>query len=104
MSRNPGDEKIWKMAEKRIAFKRHLYAYIVINIFLIGLWYFSGYKRGDASGYWFIYPLFGWGIGLAFSYWSAYHDDISAVDKEYNKLKEKYGADKAGTEQETNQP
>ncbi|MBK8682631.1 MAG: 2TM domain-containing protein [Bacteroidetes bacterium] len=39
-------------------FKRHLFAYIVVNIFLVGL-YFSNYKQGETAGYWFIYPLFG---------------------------------------------
>ncbi|HET8963023.1 MAG TPA: 2TM domain-containing protein [Chitinophagales bacterium] len=98
MNRKLDEEKMWKMAEKRIAFKRHLFAYIVINIFLVGLWYFSNYKQGENAGFWFIYPLFGWGIGLAFNYWSAYHDDIGAVDKEYNKIKEKYGQEKENSD------
>ena len=92
------EEKMWKMAEKRISFKRHLFTYIIVNAILIGLWYFSDYKDGDTSGYWFVYPLFGWGIGLAFNYWAAYRDDIGAIDKEYKKIKEQYGEDSADTD------
>lgn len=91
MNRQLDEEKMWKMAEKRIAFKRHAFTYAIVNIFLIGLWYFTDYRQGDTASYWFIYPLFGWGIGLAFNYWAAYRDDISSIDKEYQKIKEQYG-------------
>jgi hypothetical protein len=75
------DEKLWEMAEKRVGFRRHLFVYICVNLLLVVLWYFSSYKDGNADGYWFAYPLLGWGIGLAFHYWGAYHDDLGSVER-----------------------
>ena len=45
----------------RPAFYRVLFAYVVINLFLIGVWAFSG--RG---AFWPIWVLLGWGLGMAF--------------------------------------
>jgi hypothetical protein len=43
------------------AFYRALFAYLVINLFLIGVWAFSG--RG---AFWPIWVMLGWGLGMAF--------------------------------------
>ncbi len=58
------------------------------------LWYFTEYqpetKKLDPDvNYWFIYPLFGWAIGLAFHYWNAYYDDDTSVDKEFKRMKKR---------------
>jgi hypothetical protein len=45
----------------RPAFYRTLFAYVVINLFLIGVWAFSG--RG---AFWPIWVILGWGLGMAF--------------------------------------
>ena len=45
----------------RQAFYRALFAYVVINLFLIGIWAFSG--RG---AFWPIWVVLGWGLGMAF--------------------------------------
>jgi hypothetical protein len=45
----------------RPAFYRALFAYVVINLFLIGVWAFSG--RG---AFWPIWVMLGWGLGMAF--------------------------------------
>jgi Domain of unknown function (DUF1707)/2TM domain len=47
--------------EARQAFYRALFAYVVINLFLIGIWAFSG--RG---AFWPIWVVLGWGLGMAF--------------------------------------
>jgi len=39
----------------------HFAVYILINSFLIGLWWFTG---GLAIFPWFLFPLLGWGIGI----------------------------------------
>jgi hypothetical protein len=87
------EDKMWEMAEKRVGFRRHLYVYLLVNVIIIALWYFTSYDTTDKGGYWFVFPVLGWGIGLAFHYWGAYHDDLSSIEKEYQKIKEKYGAD-----------
>jgi hypothetical protein len=43
------------------AFYRALFAYVVINLFLIGIWAFSG--RGT---FWPIWVMLGWGLAMAF--------------------------------------
>jgi DUF1707 SHOCT-like domain/2TM domain len=45
----------------RRAFYRALFAYVAINLFLIGVWAFSG--RG---AFWPIWVMLGWGLGMAF--------------------------------------
>ena len=45
----------------RQAFYRALFAYVVTNLFLIGIWAFSG--RG---AFWPIWVVLGWGLGMAF--------------------------------------
>ena len=51
--------------EARQRFYRALFAYVVINLFLIGIWAFSG--RGT---FWPIWVMLGWGLGMAFyAFW-----------------------------------
>jgi len=85
------EDQLWQMAEKRVAFRRHFFIYIIINILIFGLWYITFKQQGDHGGYWFIYPMLGWGIGLAFHYWAAYNNDMGAIENEYKKVKEKFG-------------
>ena len=42
------------------SFKHHLAVYLLVNVFLIGIWAASG-----AGYFWPIWPILGWGIGLA---------------------------------------
>lgn len=84
------DEQLWRIAKKRVEFKRHLATYIIINGFLWALWFFTGQEEMDEPNFpWPIWSTIGWGIGLAFSYVKAYHSNVDAVEKEYQKLKEK---------------
>lgn len=88
---NPNlDDKLWKMAQKRVSFRRHRIVFILVNIALAVIWYLSWdqtAERGPLT-FWFLYTLCGWGIGLVIHYWNAYHDDESSVEREYNKLRE----------------
>jgi hypothetical protein len=45
----------------RRAFFRALFAYVVINLFLIGVWAFSG-----GGAFWPIWVILAWGLGMAF--------------------------------------
>jgi 2TM domain len=83
------DNKLWKMAKARVEFKRHLRIYCVVNAFLWAVWLIGG--RHSSQGWdfpWPIYPMFFWGIGLAFHYRKAYSEDHeAAVKKEYDNIK-----------------
>jgi 2TM domain len=86
------DERLWKMAQKRADFKKRLFTYIVVNVFLWCIWLFTKQNSGgDYSNIpWPIWPTLGWGIGIAFQYFDAYNKaGDSLADKEYEKLKNK---------------
>lgn len=86
------DEALWKIAKKRSAFKLILIIYIVINTFLVGLWYFT---TGVHSYFWPAWPMLGWGFGLVFQFVDAYMTHgIFSEEKEFEKLKRKAKQDK----------
>ena len=57
--------------------------------FLWGIWWFTIGKDQGFNGYpWPIWPMLGWGLGLAFQYFKAYNGDAEDLaQKEYDKLK-----------------
>ncbi len=80
------DPALWALAQKRASFKGHLASYIIVNAFFWVLWCFTGQHGSDFP--WPVWPMFGWGIGLAFHFAEAYvclkHN---TVENEYQKLK-----------------
>ena len=88
----PGkDPALWEIAQKRASFKSHLLTYIIVNGFFWALWYFTGEDSGDNNYFpWPVWPMLGWGIGLAFHYAGAYvFPGANSVEREYQKLKNK---------------
>jgi hypothetical protein len=82
---NPKDEILWQIAKERVSFKWSLVSYFAVNLFLIGVWYFT---PGKMKYFWPIWPILGWGLGLIFQYLKAYQGvKINDIDKEYQKLK-----------------
>lgn len=64
------ERELWKLAKKRVGFKRHLATYIVINTFLWLMWYFTDHKDEESAGVpWPIFPMLGWGIGTCSVFW-----------------------------------
>jgi len=85
------DRELWKLAKKRAGFKRHLYIYLVINLFLWAVWYFiSGGYHYRSVFPWPAWTTMGWGLGLAFHYAGTYvFPESHSVEREYQKLKSK---------------
>ena len=87
------DERLWQMAKKRAGFKRHLYTYIIMNSFFWILWLVTSGRQHqhDHIGLpWPVWPMLGWGIGLAFNYFDAYHKAGNSLEeREYDRLKNK---------------
>lgn len=89
------DEQLWRIAKKRAGFKKQLASYIIVNGFLWTMWYCTqGHTDFDeVNQYNFPWPIWctlGWGIGLAFSYYGAYHSDKETdTMKEYQRLKDR---------------
>ena len=61
------EEEVYRLARQRVEEKKgfytHLIVYILVNILLILIWFFT-----EADFPWFIFPLGGWGIGLLFHF------------------------------------
>ena len=83
------DPHLWNIARRRASFKRHLTVYIVVNLFLWAIWYFSTNDmsfRVDKLP-WPVWSTLGWGLGLVFHYLGAYLiPKENSVEKEYEKL------------------
>ena len=60
---NLTDEKLYQLATKRLALKKaffvHLIIYISVMLLLVVI------NLSFSSTLWFVYPLLGWGIGVA---------------------------------------
>lgn len=89
------DPYLWEIAQKRASFKSHAVTYVIVNAFFWALWYFSS-GRPDvelndipmAHFPWPVWPMLGWGIGLAFHFAGAYiFPKANSVESEYEKLK-----------------
>lgn len=87
------DRQLWRIAQKRAKFKKHLASYIIVNGFLWAMWYITdGRENENIIEAWPIWCTLGWGIGIAFSYYDAYHDSKEeATMKEFQKLKDREG-------------
>lgn len=85
---NEKDRALWELAQARASFKKHLFSYVVVNLFLVAIWYIS--SRPYTTYFWPIWPMLGWGIGLLMHYFGAFHaDSFFSAEKEYDKLKNK---------------
>ena len=62
------DAELRQRAVKRLEDKRglmaHALAYVSVNLLLVAIWYVMG-----AHFFWPVFPIFGWGVGLAFHAW-----------------------------------
>ncbi|SMG29685.1 2TM domain-containing protein [Marivirga sericea] len=87
------DEELWKLAEARVGFKRHLTTYLSVNVLVWLLWYFTGSfgsSYGDLFLPWPLWMTLGWGIGITLHFFGVYvNNSYYSVDREYEKLKKK---------------
>ena len=60
-----------KAAEKRVKAKREFYQHLVTFIFT-NLFLFVVNMMTSPGHFWFVYPLMGWGIGLASHYFTVF--------------------------------
>jgi hypothetical protein len=69
--------------KKKHDFAAHVLAYILVNGFLITLWFVLGH-----GFFWPVFPLFGWGIGLVFHAWDLYRAEPTEaeIDREMTRL------------------
>ena len=81
------DPELWQTAKKRASFKRHFATYIIVNIFLWAIWFFTDRDVDGNRIPWPAWTTLGWGVGLAFHYIGVYiSPQNNSVDREYQKL------------------
>ena len=80
------ERELWVIAKRRAMFKRSLTVYFLVNSFLCAVWFLTSGR--DGGNFWPIWPILGWGLGIAIQYANAYtHTNIFSTEKEYEKLK-----------------
>ncbi len=60
-------EKALARLERKQEFYAHLLAYVLVNGMLVVIWAMSG-----GGFFWPIFPILGWGIGIAFHAWDTF--------------------------------
>jgi 2TM domain len=71
---------------KKRGLQAHALAYVTVNVLLTALWLFTS---GGEIFYWPMFPLFGWGIGLAFHVWDVYSPAVPSerrIEREMARL------------------
>ena len=92
--RNPD---VWKKAKARVGFRMHLRTYLIVNAGLWLIWAATnfGLNSFGHNSYifpWPIFPMLGWGIGLASHYFAVFHsNERSMIEEEYQKLMRSQG-------------
>jgi hypothetical protein len=66
-----------KQLRKKRDLQAHLLAYVTVNMLLVGIWLFTS----PGGFFWPIFPLLGWGIGLAFHVWDVYSPEMFSEEK-----------------------
>lgn len=91
MPKKMTDNEIREIATKRVrakkAFYSHLTVYIIVNLMLVAIWYFTG-----AGYFWPMWVMLGWGIGLVLNAVATFskHDvswEMREIEKEVEKIK-----------------
>lgn len=89
-------QKAEKRAEEKVDFLVHFIIYICVNSLLIIAWYFNGGREwiaGQGEMFpWFIFPLFGWGIGIVAHFFGAFATPSLKdrfTERELRRLKKK---------------
>jgi hypothetical protein len=86
------DEATWRLAQERVAFKRHALVFVLVNAFLWIIYFANTKTYYKGSGFnlpWPFWATIGWGIGLVSHYLKAYSKEPfgeKGAEKEYEKL------------------
>jgi fatty acid desaturase len=73
------DAAIKRIKDKR-DFKTHVVSYVVVNLFLVGVWAISG------GGYfWPGWVMAGWGIGLVLHWWQTYRGERPITEEDIQR-------------------
>lgn len=94
------DEQITRMAKMRVAFKTHLIVYVAVNVFLITVWYVTSgggpptVMDNREQYFWPMWPILGWGLGLAIHGFTTYGPGSNMLAREEEKIRSEMGSGK----------
>jgi uncharacterized membrane protein len=60
------EQAILQLKKKR-DFRTHIFIYVLVNLMLVVIWAVTG-----AGFFWPVFPIIGWGIGVAANAWDVY--------------------------------
>lgn len=69
-------ERAVRRLKKKADFRTHLLVYFLVNGVLVVIWAVTG-----SGFFWPIFPLLGWGIGVAANAWDVYRRDFPSEEK-----------------------
>ncbi|HUL86179.1 MAG TPA: 2TM domain-containing protein [Actinomycetota bacterium] len=77
-------DRALKQLKKKRDFTANVFAYVVVNAFLVGIWAVTG-----SGFFWPIFPILGWGMGLIFHAWDVYQQPPTEeqIRREMDRLK-----------------
>jgi 2TM domain-containing protein len=61
------EQAVQRLKKKR-DFKSHVFIYVAVNALLVAIWAVTS----DGGFFWPIFPILGWGIGVAANAWDVY--------------------------------
>jgi hypothetical protein len=70
-----------QLLRKKSDLRAHLLAYVLINAFLVGIWAVTG-----AGFFWPVFPIMGWGIGVAFNVWDVYRRQAPTEEQVHREM------------------
>lgn len=85
MESDPSYRQAVHRVKAKVGFYQHLTSFLLVNGMLIGIYLLSSLAAGALYYPWFIWPLLGWGIGLAFHFMSVFV--FGSVSSPYNRQK-----------------
>ena len=65
-------EQALQRLKKRRDFTTHVFAYVVVNLVVWGIWFVIALSSSHSWWPWPIFVTLGWGIGLAMNAWDVY--------------------------------
>jgi hypothetical protein len=76
----------FKRVKEKRDFQGHVVAYVVVNLFLWGVWAMTS---GIGSYPWPVWVTLGWGIGVVMNWWGVVRRPITSedVDQEMTRLR-----------------
>lgn len=97
------EEVLIEIARKRVKLKRelfsHITAYVLVNAFLVFLYWIIMKEINFGPSFWPIWVISGWGLGLLFHIFETIQElnfkyNVNVLNKELENLKKQFNVDK----------